>query len=53
MATYEGQAIDMFRLTAMLHGLKAEARGMRLSRGISALKAVKRDFPELAKRTPR
>jgi hypothetical protein len=35
------QAVEVYRLTAILHGLRAEAHGMRLTRGVSCTKVAK------------
>lgn len=41
---FTGAGIDAFRMSSILIGLKAEIRGMRLTRGVNCFKIAKQEF---------
>lgn len=51
MPVLEGEAIEIHRLVVLRAALRLEAKGLKMSRRGSALSLVKRDFPQLAKKT--
>lgn len=51
MATWTGEAIEIYRLLALDRALYLQSKGIKAMRGPSALQIVKRDYPKYYKRT--